>query len=71
MKVERRDLDLGKLTAILQRISEHLSDQEHADLQAALDTLAVLTTEIGSKGASIQRLRRMLFGPRTEKTDIS
>lgn len=69
MTAQRRDLDLGKLTAILERISEHLSDQERADLQAALDTLAVLTNEIGSKGASIQRLRQMLFGVRTEKTD--
>jgi transposase len=69
MTVERRDLDLGKLTAILNRISEHLSEPERADLQAALDTLAFLTNEIGSKGASIQRLRQMLFGARTEKTD--
>ena len=28
MTVERRDLDLGKLTAILERVSEHLSEQE-------------------------------------------
>ena len=70
MTIERRDLDLGELTAILDRAQNGaLSAEEHDKLQAALDTLAFLTTEIGTKGASILRLRRMLFGASTEKTD--
>jgi|MudIll2142460700_1097286.scaffolds.fasta_scaffold13540_3 hypothetical protein len=70
MTFERRDLDLGELTAILDRAGDGaLSAEERGKLQAALDTLAVLTSEIGSKGASIVRLRRMLFGASTEKTD--
>jgi transposase len=69
MKRERRDLDLGELTAILERISAHLSDTEREQLTAALDTLAFLTHEIGAKGMTIEKLRRMLFGTRTEKTD--
>ena len=71
MKLERRDLDLGELTAILDRARAGgaLSTEERDKLKAALDTLAFLTKEIGAKGASIERLRRMLFGARTEKTD--
>ena len=70
MKFERRDIDLGELTAILDRAGAGaLSAAERDKLKAALDTLAFLTHEIGAKGASIERLRRMLFGARSEKTD--
>jgi len=69
MKFERRDLDLGELTAIVERAQRStLSAEERDKLKGALDTLALLTGEIGSKGASILRLRQMLFGARTEKT---
>jgi len=67
MTFERRDLDLGELTAILDRAS--LSAEERDKLKAALDTLAFLTGEIGTKGMTIERLRRMVFGARTEKTE--
>ena len=66
MKFERRDLDLSELTAILDRSG--LSAEERDKLKGALDTLAFLTGDIGTKGASILRLRRMLFGASTEKT---
>jgi len=69
MTVERRDHDLDELTAIIERAAEtHLSVEERDKLKAALDTLAFLTGEIGAKGMTIERLRRMLFGARTEKT---
>jgi len=67
MKFERRALDLGELTAIVERVE--LSAEERDKLKGALDTLAFLTHEIGSKGASILRLRQMLFGASTEKTN--
>lgn len=69
MKPERCDIDLGELSAIVERISEHLSEQERDQLKAALDTLALLANEIGSKTTTIERLRRILFGASTEKTD--
>ena len=70
MKFERRDIDLGELTAILDRAGVGaLSPEDRDKLKAALDTLAFLTDQIGAKGASIGRLRRMLFGASTEKTD--
>jgi len=70
MKVERRDIDLGELTAIVERAAQaQLSAADRDKLKAALDTLAFLTNEIGAKGMTIERLRRMLFGASTEKTD--
>jgi transposase len=69
MKFARRDLDWSELQTILARASAGaLSVGDRDKLQAALDTLALLTSEIEAKGASIERLRQLLFGARTEKT---
>lgn len=63
------EIELGELHAILARAKAGpLADAEVDKLTAAMDTLAFLTHELEAKGASIQRLRRMLFGPSTEKT---
>jgi hypothetical protein len=45
-----------------------LSPDDHATLKAALDTLAFLTAELQAKGTSLERLRRLLFGAKTETT---
>jgi transposase len=66
MKIERQDIDLEELRAILDRAG--LGDEEREKLNAALDTLAFLTSEIGAKGMTIERLRRLVFGAPTEKT---
>ncbi len=68
MKVERRQIAFAELQAILERIRSSLSAEEHEKLVAALDTLPTLTPELEAKGASIQRLRALLFGPSTEKS---
>jgi transposase len=57
------------LQGILERTRAVLSEQDQSTLQAAVETLAFLTQELQAKGASIQRLRRMLFGAATEKTN--
>lgn len=63
------DIELRELEAILARAKAGpLGDAEVDKLRAAMGTLAFLTRELEAKGASIQRLRRMLFGPSTEKT---
>jgi transposase len=63
------EIELSELKAILARAKAGpLGDAEINKLEAAMDTLAFLTQELEAKGASIQRLRRMLFGPSTEKT---
>jgi transposase len=68
MKKTRNKLEMAELAAILERARGVLSDEDHAMLTSAVDTLAILSHELEAKGASIQRLRRLLFGPSTEKT---
>ena len=65
----RQELKLEHLTAVLERgKAGPLSDEDYQMLKSALDTLAFLTQELEAKGASIERLRQMLFGVKTEKT---
>ncbi len=45
-----------------------MSPEDHAKLKAAMDTLAFLTAELQRKQTSLDRLRRLLFGPTTETT---
>jgi transposase len=68
-EIHRRELELKELKAILVRTREGaLSLDDHGKLKAAVDTLVFLTQELEAKGTSIERLRRLLFGPSTEKT---
>jgi transposase len=63
------ELRWEELEAIVERAAQApLSPEEHAKLKAAMDTLAFLTEEIKSKQGSLERLRRLLFGAKTEKT---
>jgi transposase len=55
-----------ELAAILERTRAVLSPEEHAKLTGAIDTLAQVTAQLQAKDASIERLRRMLFGASTE-----
>ncbi len=69
-KVKRLELDMAELEAILEHArSGPLSDEEHRQLKAVITTLGYLTQELEKKRTSITRLRNLLFGPRTEKTD--
>jgi hypothetical protein len=45
-----------------------LSAEDHATLKAAMDTLAFVTAELQTKQTSLDRLRRLLFGTKTERT---
>ena len=56
------------LEAIVLRAKAALSEEEHGKLKAAVDTLSYLTQALEAKGASIRRLRKLLFGASTEKT---
>jgi transposase len=62
------ELRFDELGAIVERTKAALSPDDHAKLKAALDTLAFVTAELQAKGTSLDRLRRLLFGPTTEKT---
>ena len=58
-----------ELAAIVERAKSALSAEDHDKLKSAMDTLTFLTQELEAKGASIRRLRRLIFGSSTEKTD--
>lgn len=55
------------LAAVLDRVKERLSAEDHQLLVDTVGTLAVLTRELETKGTSIQRLRKMIFGSGSEK----
>jgi len=65
---ERIELDRSELEAILERAKTALSQEEYTKLHAAMETLIFLTTELEKKRVSVQRLKQMLFGITTEKT---
>ena len=65
----RLDIPLKELKKIVSKVKAGTPvDTEDADkLGAAVDTLAVVTRELELKGASVRRLRRLIFGPGSEK----
>jgi len=66
---KRRELKLEELKAIVSRArTSPLSEEDLDKLDGAVDTLAFLTQELEKKGASIRRLRKLIFGASTEKT---
>jgi transposase len=63
MEVEQKRID-----AILERTRAVLSDDEHATLSNIVDTVALMQAELQGKDASLERLRRLIFGATTEST---
>ena len=67
--IKHSDIPLEELKAILQKAkSSPLDEADLKKLNGAVDTLAVVTTELELKGVSISRLRKLIFGASTEKT---
>jgi transposase len=65
---ERIDLDRSELEGILEHAKTALSEDEYATLHAAMETLIYLTQELEKNRVSVQRLKQLLFGTTTEKT---
>jgi hypothetical protein len=66
----RVKVPIERLNAIVERTrTEPLPADEHATLKAAVDTLARLTEELETKTTTLERVRHLIFGPRTETTD--
>jgi hypothetical protein len=66
----RVKVPIEQLNAIVERTrTEPLAQADHATLKAAVDTLARLTEELETKTTTLERVRRLIFGPRTETTD--
>ncbi len=64
---KRQDVSLDELKLIISKV-QGVDADELQKLEAAVDTLGLMTRELEAKGASIRRLRRLIFGPSTEKT---
>lgn len=65
----RVQVPIEELNAIVERTRGALSTQENATLEAAVDTLARLTEELETKTTTLERVRRLIFGPSSERTD--
>jgi len=65
----RVQVPIEPLNAIVARTrTEALAEADHATLQAAVDNLARLTEELEAKTTTLGRVRRLIFGPRSEST---
>jgi transposase len=63
------EFPIEQIEAIIERAKVGaISAEEYAQLKAVIQTFALLKEELQSKKTSIQRLKRMMFGPSTEKT---
>ena len=66
---ERIEVSVEEISAIVDRTQAGaLSAVDHAKLKAAIDTFALISAQLHSKDASLDRLRRMIFGATTEST---
>jgi transposase len=62
------ELDRSELEEILEHARTSLSEDEYDKLHAAMETLIYLTQELEKNRVSVQRLKKLLFGATTEKT---
>ena len=63
------ELDMGKLEDLLQRIdTQDLCAEDYATIHSVIESYVGLFYAVGNKNTTIARLRKMLFGAKTEKT---
>jgi hypothetical protein len=62
------DLDMHRLDDVLRRAEGALPEEDYAILKAVVESYAYIADLVGEKNASIARLRKLLFGAKTEKT---
>jgi hypothetical protein len=69
-RTPRVSVPIARLDAIVEQTrTAALPADDHATLKAAVDTLARLTAELETTTTTLERVRRLIFGPRTETTD--
>lgn len=59
---------MSELEDVLRRAEAKLDEKDYALVKALAESYAYLSDLVGSKNASISRLRKLLFGSKTEKT---
>ena len=65
--IERVDISISELEAIIERAKGALSEQETQTLQSVVKTLLFVTEELEKNRVSVKRLKQLLFGATTEK----
>ena len=66
---QRIELSQEEREALLQRLeNRELQDSDYQLIAAMVETIDLLSRVLEQKNISIKRLRRMIFGPKTEKT---
>ena len=70
MKLQRIEIDAQQLTRLLDRLeSRQLEPQDYKLLEAILESWQYLCSSLEKKNVSVKRLKRLLFGSSSEKTD--
>jgi hypothetical protein len=68
--IPRLEISVEQLQKLVERArTEPLSEEEYTQLKAAIETLGYLTQLMEDQDTTIQRLRHILFGPKTETTE--
>src|SRR5262249_46361372 len=63
------EVDSDRLEEVLRRAEQALDEKDAELIRAVFDSYAYVTELVEDKNTSIHRLRQLLFGTRTEKTD--
>ena len=68
--IPRLEISMEQLQRLVERArTGPLSEEEYTQLKAAIETLGYLTLLMEDQDTTIQRLRQILFGPKTETTE--
>jgi transposase len=64
------ELDMDELEEILRRLdAKELGADDYEKIRAVIGSYVYLVHAVGAKDTTIRRLRQMLFGAKTEKTE--
>src|SRR5512144_3207267 len=63
------EVDSTRLEEVLRRVEQLLDEKDSALVRAVFESYAYVTELVEDKNTSIRRLRQLLFGSRTEKTE--
>ena len=67
--LELVEVDSDRLEEVLHRAEQSLDEEDATLIRAVFESYAYVTELVEDKDTSIRRLRQLLFGSRTEKTD--
>ncbi len=63
------ELNTKKLEKVLDRAESALAEDDYETIKAVVESYAYIAELVGDKNTTIRRLRKLLFGARTEKTE--